>query len=310
MTNLTLEQMLQAVQEADSRGAPGLTSTRSMRPCASPLDQLAFPAQQIRLRWSISLVRLVNLCSDVRPHQQLASVLFAGAGFCIIGRRMIGNVSEHLYTPLAFCEEPFMRNSVPIVLVSMVVLLGCAKGTPNKLVLAEGGTTSDGFSVSHGGVVIIDDEPGLAFATLSPKTSTKRIVYFLVFNHGTPTASVTTASSNDGRTAKTMLAIRTYGNVCTVKYDAVVNQETKGVEKETIYCGDDVFEPASGRVLLIDMKRDPPVITQLELELTTDVPDFKRTDTSTDFAKATLRKLRSSSQPVDEFCRSIELKAE
>ncbi|WP_252853280.1 hypothetical protein [Aeoliella straminimaris] len=201
------------------------------------------------------------------------------------------------------------------LIAGVTVLVGCTGSQPNSinapskpdhLIMGEGSSISDGLSISNGNVVVIDDQPGIAFATVTPPGQSKRVAYFLVFNHDRPNARVKTEGGSSGSTANTFHTINTFGNECTVEYDVVLKDGTESIETESISISDTEYDSSKGRVFLIDMEATPPSVTQLNLDLPADVPALKEPDATKQFGQDTLNAFRKADKSVDDFCRSIE----
>jgi len=203
-----------------------------------------------------------------------------------------------------------------LVLTTCVALLaGCAdeqskppaSPSPTRsLVMSEGTSSGDGLSISNGNVVVKENEPGIAFATVTTPGQPRRIVYFVVFNHDRPHSGITTEGGSTGATADTFHTITTYGKASTVRYEVVLKKETESIEAETISIDDKVFDSTQGRVFLIDMKQNPPSATQFNFDLPADLPELTATDATEQFAQDTLNAIRTADEAVDAFCRTIE----
>ncbi|WP_145391369.1 hypothetical protein [Stieleria neptunia] len=208
-----------------------------------------------------------------------------------------------------------MQDFTLILVTSVTVLVGCTGGQPNlsdassqpqHLIMSEGSSTSDGLSISNGNVVVKENQPGVAFATVTLPGQSKRIAYFLVFNHDRPNAGVTSEGGSRGATASTSHTINTYGNESTAKYELVLKSGADSIETETISIDDEAFGSSKGRVFLIDMKLDPPGVSQFHLDLPTEVPELKETEATEQFSHDALTAMRKADQAVDAFCRAIE----
>ncbi|QDV23844.1 hypothetical protein [Aureliella helgolandensis] len=211
-----------------------------------------------------------------------------------------------------------MQYLTRLLITGVAVLVGCTGKQPNPtnvpskpqhLIMSEGNATSDGLSVSSGNVVVIENQPGIAFATVTIPKQPKRVAYFLVFNHDGPNVGVKTESESSGASGNTFHTINTYGKECTANYEVVLQEETEAVKTETVSIDDKAYDSSKGRVFLIDMKLDPPNVTQVNLHMPNNVPDLKvETDATRQFGDDTVNALRKASKTVNEFCRSIEAK--
>jgi hypothetical protein len=212
-------------------------------------------------------------------------------------------------------ETPIMHYVTVILIAGVTVVAGCTGNQPNptnapsapqRLIMAEGNSMSDGLSISSGNVVVIENQPGIAFATVTTPGQSKRVAYFAVFNHNRPNAGVKTECGSSGSSANTFHTINTFGNECTVKYAVVLKEGAEPIATESISISDKEYDSSKGRVFLIDMEATPPRVTQIKLDLPIDVPALKETDATEQFGHATLNAFRKADKTVDGFCRSIE----
>lgn len=124
-----------------------------------------------------------------------------------------------------------------------------------------------------------------------------------MFNHDLANdAGVKIECDSDGTTANTSHTLTCFSNECTVAYKVVLAEDSHAVDTETITI-DKPYDPAKGRVFLIDMKVAPLAVTQLNLELPADVPSLTATDATQEFGRATLTALREGDTTVDDFCQ-------
>jgi hypothetical protein len=205
-------------------------------------------------------------------------------------------------------EETSMHNATLIFIICVIVVAGCNRGSPSKMILGEGQSTAEGLSLTNGNVILKEGQPGLAFAFATKPSQSKEFTYILVFNHDFPNGGIGTQSNSGGLTASTSHAITAFGADCKVEYRVGLNAVRKAVETEAILIADAPFDPTKGKLFLVDMKASPPTVTQLNLELPSHIPDLKETDAMERFAQDTLEGLRKTDKTVDEFCRRIETK--
>ncbi len=203
-----------------------------------------------------------------------------------------------------------MHNVTRIFIAVAIVLAGCNGTSPNQLLMGEGVTTSDDLSVTNGNVIVKEGQPGIAFAFATKPGQSKEFTYFLVFNHDFPNDGVNmkTQSHTDVSTADTSHTITAFGTDCKVEYRVALKADTRTVETETTLIADAPYDPSKGKLFLIDMKTTPPTVTQLHLELPSEIPNLKETDATEKFGQDTLNGLRKADKTVDDFCERIERK--
>ena len=178
------------------------------------------------------------------------------------------------------------------------------------LVVGGGGVETDGLSISSGNVVIRGGKPGIAMATVTTPGSPKRVVYCLIFTHDPSTSTVTTKATSEGTTATTFHNIESFKHPCPVKYYIELDVEDRTVAGETLSLNGANFEPTNGRVFLIDFEDNPPAVTQLLLELPSEVPDLSNVEQMEQFGTETLKTLRGNDQRAEDFCHQFELECQ
>ena len=199
-----------------------------------------------------------------------------------------------------------MRTITLIFIVGTTVLAGCNDTSRNQIVMGEGQATSGDLSVTTGNVIVKEGQPGIAFAFAMTPGQSREFTYFLVFNHDFPNGGVKTQSGAAGSTADTSHTITAFGTDCAVEYLVELDADTRAVETETILVADAPYDPSKGKLFLIDMKATPPTVTQLNLELPSEIPNLKETDAAETFGQNTLNGLRKTDKTVDQFCRRIK----
>ncbi len=201
-----------------------------------------------------------------------------------------------------------MHNATLIFIFCAIVVAGCNHVSTSKIIYGEGQVSTEGLSVTNGNVILKEGQPGLAFAFATKPSQSKEFTYILVFNHDFPNGGVGTQSSLNGLMASTSHTITAFGANCKVEYRVGMNADRKAVDTEAILISDAPFDPSKGKLFLVDMKASPPTVTQLNLELPSQIPDLTETDAMERFAHDTLDGLRKTDKTVDEFCRRIETK--
>ena len=203
-----------------------------------------------------------------------------------------------------------MHNFTLIFIAGAIVLAGCNGTSPSQILMGEGTATSDDLSVTSGNVILKEGQPGIAFAFATKPGQSKEFTYFVVFNHdlGNGDVNVKSIGNSDGSTAHTFHSITAFGTDCKVEYRVGLKADRKTVETETTLIADAPYDPSKGKLFLIDMKATPPTVTQLNLELPSEIPNLKETDSVEKFSLDTLNGLRKTDKTVDEFCRRIETK--
>ncbi|MBL8814410.1 MAG: hypothetical protein JNL58_00155 [Planctomyces sp.] len=202
-----------------------------------------------------------------------------------------------------------------MLVIGVTVLAGCTGGEPTpssaptqyqELIMSEGNSTSDALSISNGNVVVKANQPGVAFATVTPPGQSRRIAYFLVFNHDPSNSGVKTEGESTRASAQTFHTISTYGHESTVKYEVVLKSGTESIETESITLNGEAIDSSKGRLLLIDMKHDPPGVSQFNVDLPTELRELKEPDDTEQFSQNTLNEIRKAEMIVDAFCQAIE----
>jgi len=207
-----------------------------------------------------------------------------------------------------------MRN-VTLIMAGTLLLIGCdSKSTtsapdssgPAQLRMGEGSATSDGLSVTNGNVVLTEGRPGIAYAFATIPGQTKKFTYFLVFNHDFPEGGIATQSGGDDLTANAFHTIKSFGNECTVEYRVELNANTETVKTDSTVLADSPYDTSEGKLFLLNMKTTPPTVTQLNLELPSEIPNLEKPDAAAQFGEDTLSQLRNTDKRVDAFCLQIE----
>lgn len=199
-----------------------------------------------------------------------------------------------------------MHRFTLVFVVSFSFLMGCLPDEPSHITMAEGNATTDGLSISNGNYILKEGQPGVAFATVTTPGQSKKMAYFLAFNHSMPDAGVGTESNGNGSNANTLHTLRSFGRECTVKYGVDLGEEAQATVEERLSIDAEPYDLSEGRVFLINTESSPSSITQLDLDLPTDVPPLKEVDATQEFGYSTLRALRRADKTVDEFCQSID----
>lgn len=207
-----------------------------------------------------------------------------------------------------------MRNLKILLIAIFALSVGCnqpsltpSKGSGNlSVTLGEGSATIDGLSVTNGNVIKKNGEPGLAFAFVAAPDRTKELTYFLVFDHSSPEGGVKTESGGAGLEASGSHTISAFGNQCTAEYSIRLDPETHSINSESIVVGGHSFSREQGPIFLVDMKSNPPSVTQRDFELPATIPELTTPNAAEGFGERILRELRKTDQRVDDFCRQIE----
>lgn len=199
-----------------------------------------------------------------------------------------------------------MRTAILIAIAGVIAVTGCIRTSPSKMVLGEGEVTSKKLSVTTGNFILKEGQPGIAFAFATKPGQTKEFTYLMVFNCDFPNGGVTTGGNSSGSTADTFHTIKAFGNECKVEYHVGLSSDSKTVDLETTLIADARYDPSKGKLFLIDMKTMPPTVTQLKLQLPSQIPNLEQTDSVEKFGQNTLNELRKTDKTVDEFCRRIE----
>ena len=198
-----------------------------------------------------------------------------------------------------------MRYLTLFLVAGLSLFAGCDRSIETSAKMNAGVVGNDSFSLSHGNLILQQNQPGIAFSFVKTPGRQKEFTYFTVFNHEFPNlnklSSRSRADSSDGNCA---LSFSAFGNECLIEYSVTLNPDDRNIKQETTSIAGRDYDQKKGRVFLIDMKTTPVTIEQLDVELPTEIPDLKDTNTMDEFGQQTLQTLRKADVRLEEFFQS------
>jgi hypothetical protein len=180
-----------------------------------------------------------------------------------------------------------------------------------------GGKNRDGhFSVTNPNLYLVNDRPGVIFATVTKPDSQEEVPFVLVsrkLSHDflsdlgvlnqMPNFSFGAPRQSDGR--KTNQTIRDALTIRGKQIEAVYELEFNGAQvvRESLTVGGERRELAAGRVFLVNLAGESPVYTQKNIDTSALIRPMESPEDVERFAEAIVRILKEQDSESEAFLR-------